>query len=229
MRRRTIHSQGDLDGACFLYSAANAYTALTGRSPVLARWARAIQSVPHPADFLDPTCGTTLNYEQDPNLLGHALETIFAAVGKDGPRIDFTWHPEAAGFDDVAELIDSRSVALFRYQGNTRFARNVDHWVCGVSARRPRMERAGRIYVACSSRLVDAYPESPFLYREREHRNGRQSNDIVIDDGRAVLVNACVFQLRVAGVSLTMPSRDTRAVSPGSPATPRAVGAGEPE
>jgi hypothetical protein len=212
-RRRSIHSQGDLDGACFLYSAANAYTALTGRSPDLARWARAVQGVPHPADFLDPTCGTTLNYEQDPSLLGDALETICAAVGKEGPRIDFTWHPEAAGLEDVTELVDSRSVALFRYHGNTRYARNMDHWVCGVAVRRPRLERAGRVYVACSSRLVDAYPESPYLYREREHRNGRRSNDVVIDDGRATLVNGCAFQLRLAKVSVALHPRVQPAIT----------------
>src|SRR5687767_7158440 len=156
MGQRTIYSQGDLDGACFLYSAANAYTALTNRKPDLARWARAIQQVPHPADFLDPTCGTTINYEQDPNLLGDALEMIFRAVAIDGPRIDFTWHPEAAGFGDVAELIDGQSVALFRYSGNTRYARSIDHWVCGVARRRAKLGRPGRLHVACSARLTDA-------------------------------------------------------------------------
>ena len=217
MRRRTIHSQGDLDGACFLYSAANAYTALTGRSPDLARWARAIQKVPHPADFLDPTCGTTINYEQDPSLLGAALEMIFGAVAKAGPRIDFTWHPEAAGLSDVADVIDGRSVALFRYHGNTRYARNMDHWVCGVAARRPRLGRAGRVYVACSSRLIDAFPESPYLYREREHRNGRRSNDVVILDDRAALVNGCVFQLRLAAPSAAVSPRVSLSITPAAP------------
>lgn len=208
-RRRTIHAQGDLDGACFLYSAANAYSALTGRKPNLARWARAIQNVPHPADFLDPTCGTTLNYEQDPNLLGHALETIFDAVATDGPRIDFTWHPEAAEYTDVAELVDNRSVALFRYMGNTRYARDMDHWVCGVATRRRTIERPLRIYVACSSRWIEAYPESRFLYRERQHATGRWSNDVVVDDGRSTFVTGCAFQLRLAPLRVQVHPRLT--------------------
>ena len=211
--RRTIHSQGDLDGACFLYSAANAYTALTGRKPDLVRWARAIRGVPHPEDFLDPTCGTTTNYEDDPNLLGRALEAIFDAVAQtDGPRIDFTWHPEAADFADMAELIDDRSVALIRYDGDTRFARRMDHWVCGVAVRRATTSRPLRIYAACSSRWIEAFPESPFPYRERQHPNGRWSNDVVLDDGRAALVNGCVFQLRLAPLRVQVHPRDTTAL-----------------
>ena len=60
------------------------------------------------------------------------------------------------------------------------------------------VSRPLRIYVACSSRWIEAFPEGLFPYRERQHTNGRWSNDVIVDDGRASLANGCVFQLRLA-------------------------------
>ena len=51
--RRTIHTQGDLDGACFLYAIANALTAPTGNSPDLKAWGSCVRELPHAVNFID--------------------------------------------------------------------------------------------------------------------------------------------------------------------------------
>jgi hypothetical protein len=57
-RFRFIRSQGDLDGACLLYSLANATQTLTGRQVQVAEWSAMIQSLSSTSDFLDNTAGS---------------------------------------------------------------------------------------------------------------------------------------------------------------------------
>lgn len=47
-----ILSQGEYDGGCFLYSAANAYRTLTGRKPTQKRWNEALKWIPFASDFI---------------------------------------------------------------------------------------------------------------------------------------------------------------------------------
>jgi len=50
---RKILAQGDKDGACFLYSIANAYVALTGKTITRSKWTSAIRASPFKMeDFL---------------------------------------------------------------------------------------------------------------------------------------------------------------------------------
>jgi hypothetical protein len=62
--KRRIFAQGDLDGACFLYSIVNAHAALCGQPPEFARVCAAFGQVDHPADFT--LGGHTRGYDQNP-------------------------------------------------------------------------------------------------------------------------------------------------------------------
>ncbi len=200
---RTIHTQGDLDGACFLYATANAYTALTGRSPSLARWSRALRQIPHTLDFLDPCAGTTRHYEGRPDLLADTLQTLLRELAGDGPAPSFTWHGEVTDVAGLTPLIDRDAVVLFRYTGSVHFGRDLDHWVCGV-AEDPA--DAGRVYAACSTRYADVLQGSPGPYQELHHpRYNRRSNEIVADDHDAHIVIGSVFQIHRPGVEAAPP------------------------
>jgi hypothetical protein len=54
MAKRKIYSQGEFDGACFLYSVANAIRAVTGKGISRADWQRAVSGMPfETTEFLD--------------------------------------------------------------------------------------------------------------------------------------------------------------------------------
>ena len=78
---RQIHTQGDFDGACFLYAIANAYTALTKSRPKYKDWDSGIGKIPHPVDFLRGCSGgTTQNYAKESALLGKAVDAMLTEI-----------------------------------------------------------------------------------------------------------------------------------------------------
>lgn len=81
MSARTIYTQGDPDGAWFLYALANAYRALTGSEAKLERFGATVQALDHATDFFHT--GTTDHYEDNPALLlrpaTHLIRARFAA------------------------------------------------------------------------------------------------------------------------------------------------------
>lgn len=187
--RRTIHAQGDLDGACFLYAIANAFTALTRRPPDLKAWGARVRDLPHATVFMDGATGTTGVYETTPALLVSAAEQLLA----DGPGPDLVVElaPGAASIASVADLISARSVAVLRYRGSARHAKKVDHWVCGVAA----ATAPGQLHVACSIRWSDVYRLTDDEYREDAVAFGRRSNDLLVEPDSAVVQG---FVLRVS-------------------------------
>lgn len=47
---RKIFAQGDLDGACFLYSIANSYVALTSKKLTCTQWKHSLRALPFKLD-----------------------------------------------------------------------------------------------------------------------------------------------------------------------------------
>ena len=193
MSARTIYTQGDLDGACFLYALANAYRALTGSEAKLERFGACVQALDHATDFF--YTGTTDHYEGDPALLLRAATGLLAALDEGGAlRVEPC--PEVCAREDLAALIGPNAVAVFRYMGSARYAANADHWVCAVAAEgAPPL-----LYVACSIRYSDATREGGAAYAERAHAPlGRRSNDEIGCDHSAKIVAGSV--LRIARVA----------------------------
>lgn len=85
--KRRISAQGDLDGACFLYSIVNAYAALCGSAPSFGNLCAALAQVEHPGDFLNPSVGTTGHYDLNYPLLQGTIERMLALLGGESPDV----------------------------------------------------------------------------------------------------------------------------------------------
>ncbi len=173
--RRTIHTQGDLDGACFLYAIANALTALTGNSPDLKAWGSCVRELPHVVNFIDGSVGTNGFYETAPGALVSAAERLLASASSTEFLVESDG--EAQSLEVVAKMIGERSVAVLRYLGSSRRAKDVDHWVCAVAGADPPL----RLHVACSIRWSDVYRFTDEEYEEEEVSFGRRSNDTLVE------------------------------------------------
>ncbi len=201
-QKRRIYAQGDLDGACFLYSIVNAYVALTGRAPSFEHVCAAFALVAHPGDFLNPSVGTTGQYDRDYPLLQQTIERLLAALGGETfhvqrmagpfPAAAPHAHPDAL----AAALPDARSVVILRYQGSSQFADDMDHWVCAVA----HDAAQGRLHVACSVRHQRACNGPPCIYAETFHPEvGRWSNDQLCPERAHTVVEGEVFRVTVEG------------------------------
>lgn len=211
---RRISAQGDLDGACFLYSIVNAYAALCGSAPSFGNLCAALAQVEHPGDFLNPSVGTTGRYDLNYPLLQGTIERMLALLGGEGPDSQQSpaHSPPAQRFHvqrfhvqriegpltvrSAALLPDARSVVILRYQGSSFFADDMDHWVCAVA----HDAALGCLYVACSVRHQRACIGAPCGYEERHHPEvGRWSNDQLCPERAHMLVEGEAFRVRLEG------------------------------
>lgn len=197
--RPRIFAQGDLDGACFLYSIVNAYVALLGRPPEFERVCAAFGQVDHPADFLNASVGTTGGFDQNHALLQNNMERVLALLGgqgPDSPRFHIQRIPGPVAAAGLGALLDATSVVILRYQGSSEFADNMDHWVCAVAHDGP----GGRLAVACSVRRQRACDGSACRYAETFHpESGRWSNDALCPERAYAIVEGEVFRVRLEG------------------------------
>lgn len=170
MTQRKLFSQGDLDGACFLYALANAVVALTGVE-LKSRWPGAIQQVPKPEAFLRFDGGTAV-FDDDFSTLLPVAEPFVAALCRD-VRVE------------IVSGVDRRRLSQIA-NGDTVLAMcNPDHWFAVVEADETHA------WVACSARLL----ECGARYREfNSPRWKRPSNDTVAIQDLAVF-RRVVFRL----------------------------------
>ncbi len=213
--KRRIFAQGDLDGACFLYSIVNAYVALTGRAPDFERVCAAFSQVDHPADFLNASVGTTGRYDLNYALLQGNMERMLALLGGASPGAQHPdTHPPDSHLSDsqlppaqiftvqriagpfspasLDALLDAKSVVILRYQGSSQFADNMDHWVCVVA----HDSASGAMAVACSVRHQRACNGAPCSYAETLHpQYGRWSNDRLCPERAYTVVEGEVFRI----------------------------------
>lgn len=193
MAERWIYAQGDFDGACFLYGIVNSYVALTGERPTFERLCAAIAGMDHPGDLLNPNVGTTGGYDGDMAKLGTNIRRALSALGGDEPgaaRFTVTRLPGRLSTADITRGLGPASVVLLRYQGASRHAEGMDHWVCAVAA------GGETLRVACSVRLHMAI-DAGEAYAEEDHA-GRRSND-ALTPGRAYsLVDGEAFVIALA-------------------------------
>ena len=196
MPMRHIFTQGDYDGACFLYALANAYQAVTGRAPSCRAWDAGIRSLMHSSDFLGGCIGTTEHFASGPDALQEAVRIILGSYGGDGPTVDWRAFPEVTDLDGITPLVDAYGVVVFRYQGATAKVSDIDHWVCGVAV----AARPFRLHLACSFRgTQDARTEGK-RYRERYiQRYDRYSNNWLSRRHEIKFFPSSVFRVGKAG------------------------------
>jgi len=194
--RRRIHTQGDFDGACFLYAIANAYTALTGRRPELEAWDEGIRAIPHALDFLQGCVGTTQHHEKDADLLCNTVTAMLAAFSGKGASPSVEFCPHVSDLASVAQLVGQRSVVVFNYKGETRHVRAGDHWVCAVAVDGDPLT----VHVACSIRRSDDGRFNDREYVETHHRDAdRYSNDCIAEEHMTEIVAGTAFKILAPG------------------------------
>lgn len=188
---RKIYAQGDLDGACFLYSIVNAYAALTKKEPPFPNVCRAFRQVDFPQDFLSGNTGTTDNYDKNHSKLKENIERIISILGDE--RIITSQVFDNLLDVDLSDFVNDNSVLIVRYKGDSKFAIGIDHWVCVVAYEK----HFKTMHIACSVRLQKACMGGNCDYREVFHQNfSRWSNDKLSTKNKHYLVRGESFKLQ---------------------------------
>lgn len=187
-----IFSQGDYDGACFLYSLANAYFALTGQRPSCGAWDNGIRAIKHGHDFLGGCIGTTEHFSAHPQTVPAAVAIMLTSFNDAGAVVQWKHLPAVHELSQLSALVGLGSVVIFRYQGETALVDPVDHWVCGVAV----TTRPFRLHLACSYRRAQDDWRPGGHYRERHHHGmERYSNNWLGRHHDCRIVAGSVFRL----------------------------------
>lgn len=133
-----ISSQGTFDGACFLYSITNSYTALTGKMPSQKKWNEALKWIPFLGDFITDT--GTVRYDEDVSLYKFTIQRL---LKKFNPKITFsiTEYPNLSEPKKIKNLIKQNSVVILNIES--------EHRVVAVDS------TSENIQIACSSQLME--------------------------------------------------------------------------
>ncbi len=167
--KRQIYAQGDIDGACFLYSVVNAYIALTGKQPAFEQICTMVSGLKHPGDFLTGNIGTQTNYA---DILPETIAYCLKALGAESFSIAAV---EQTQLSSIANVIDKTSVVLVHYKGDSLYLKNMNHWVCCVAT------EANIVHVACSVILQKVFMNYE-NYKEIYHEEmQRWSNDMLTE------------------------------------------------
>lgn len=136
MKKKRIYTQGRFDGACFLYSMANCYTALTGKVLSQESWDKVVVNVPKLHDFL---CGTKGTQNYDTLLFINALDNTLNCISR-----KHSFGINKISINELYQNINKDSVVIAAVKGDTERQEELDHWVCCVGA------EGGSILIACS-------------------------------------------------------------------------------
>ncbi|MFC1736380.1 hypothetical protein ACFL1X_09690 [Candidatus Hydrogenedentota bacterium] len=192
--RRRIHTQGDFDGACFLYAIANAYTALTNRRPRLEDWDSGIRQIPYAVDFLQGCVGTTQRHEKNHALLTETILTMLTELSARDSLIQAELQSDITDIVAISSLVTHNSVAILWYRGQTAFVDAGDHWVCAVA----KNEEPFRLHVACSIRRSDDGHLNDRDYAEVHHSDlDRWSNDCITSKHGIEIMRGSVFKISI--------------------------------
>ncbi len=133
-----IISQGEYDGACFLYSAANAYRTLIQKKPTQKRWNEMLKWIPFASDFI--STNGTLRYDNDMALYKFTLERYFNNNSSSSSfSFEISPYPDIKSPSELSKLIQSNSVVILNI--------NSEHWVACVELDNKCA------FVACSDQL----------------------------------------------------------------------------
>lgn len=172
-----IFSQGDYDGACFLYALANAYSAVTGKRPPCGAWDEGIRSLTYAHDFLGGCIGTTEHFSSDPQNIPAAVAIMLTSFNSTGPSVRWAHLPLVHEASQLAPHVDRRGVVIFRYQGETAHVAQIDHWVCGVAVTAKPL----KLHLACSYRKTQEDWRPGGRYQERYHQEVKRYSNNWLD------------------------------------------------
>ncbi|MFZ5531611.1 MAG: hypothetical protein ACOY4U_11265 [Pseudomonadota bacterium] len=172
MAKLHIKSQGHFDGACFLYSIANAYGALKGRNFPDKDWDRRVVTLPFMSEFMT-TRGTTL-YNDELPLYTFAISRLLNKYD-DGPFVIEPITNISSG-KTLANSINETSVLIVNIES--------EHWVCAVD----KKLEDGLLFVACSSQLLELRSR---YFESKSQNYGRLYNrELSISNGKVDWLHA---------------------------------------
>ncbi len=173
MSKSKIYSQGELDGACFLYSVANSIRAVTGRVISRRDWQRAIERLPFRThEFLSG--GGTGVLDQHPDAL-ISFAKSFAGSLRSTVAIETLLKLSACEMEAAMDKGEALIVSIDRGE----------HWVSIIEI------ADGLAYCACSWEINERNP----TYAERETSSGRAYN-VIKPVGALKLWKGPAFALR---------------------------------
>lgn len=155
---RKILAQGDRDGACLLYSLANAAQAMSGKEITEENWTSALDALPFATgEFLTERGSAGLDH------FPHCLEllgTTFLASA--GLEVDVVWTDRLSSPARLKKHLDAGDLLIMEVDDGA-------HWVTAVDA------SSDEVFFACSLQLLGAdrpYREelSPHLTRLFNYR-----------------------------------------------------------
>lgn len=174
-RKNSILGQGSLDGACFLYSLANAVQCLSRKPITSSRWSKLVPALVEPRDFLTDRTGTR-NSDNDPNLQEALAQQYLQILSPRIPLTVTTLHG-LCNHSEPHEAIFDHSVVVMQ---------NAEHWFCLLEV------HGGQAYVACSwvwQRDLSLYKESLTPVRQRTYNDCFPITDLEYYGSRALRVS----------------------------------------
>lgn len=172
-----IYSQGNLDGACFLYAIANSYKALSGKQVSPTAWSKALNWVCYIEDFMDRRIGTE-RYNDNTALFELVITNMLNELSSFEVK-----HVKCSNLESIKKLISQKSVAMFCYKiVNSNGKEIVNHWTCGVDMSKDPLG----IHVACSD--CEAVPK-------RSDKFNRWYNEIITSNDTLTIFDISVFQI----------------------------------
>jgi hypothetical protein len=159
---RKILSQGEFDGACFIYAVANAFLCLTGKRPTQHKWDKAIDVLSFKKDFLKGGTGTERCFDEEIDMRAVISEMLqqLSKGTKGNFKFEVTFYDTVNNKNELYNLIKFNTVVLFCI--------DQEHWVVGSSFN----QEDGILYITCSSQLL----ENSLYYEISDNKFGRPYN-----------------------------------------------------
>lgn len=142
---QNIYHQGVFDGACFLYSIVNGYSALMRKPIDQTMWDEAMKWIPFCSDYISET--GTQRSDDDCNLYKFTIHR-FLREFKQASKIVVKEHPSITTIEQIQELVTKDSVLIVNIGG--------DHWIVIVDYDDRHLQ------AVCSAQLV----KQQKMYRE---------------------------------------------------------------
>lgn len=180
--KRKILLQGDMDGACFLYSIANAFTLLTNQKITITQWSKQFEYIPFSGDFLSGNIGTK-NYDDNMSLYEFAIKQAISLAyssRKVVKKITIKLHPKIEKLNEIKQLISNNSVVILNICG--------EHWICAVGVD----EQSNSIQAACSE-----IPENICSYTELKNENNKYFNRVYNINDNVYIHKNSVIELSI--------------------------------
>lgn len=177
-----IYSQGDLNGACFLFSIANAYKSLANKDITKSAWSKAVNGVFFLEDFMDGKLGTE-RYNANPLLFETVVNHM---LGEFSDKVQFeVKHLKSSNLASTKKYITESSVVIFCFRvENEKGNEILNHWTCGVDL----SDVPSEIQLACSSCAVDP---------QKGNRYHRWYNETRSDKNITEVIEESVFQISI--------------------------------